>query len=188
MKSTLDYIGGGGVSEDRCQDRNPVRWKPVRNSVRTGGFSIVELLIAMAVAAVLVAMSVPVMNSTMSRMRMNSAATSISTAISKTRYRSIRNSDIYTLAITTPQNTYVVKDVVTNVSDSAVPLSNVIAINGGGNGVITYTFCPNGTVYGAGGTCVNNTNTPPALALTYLTRQTNISISTVGNVTATVIH
>jgi prepilin-type N-terminal cleavage/methylation domain-containing protein len=152
------------------------------------GFSLVELLIAMAVGAVLVAMSVPVLSSAMSRMRMNSANSAISTAISKTRYRSIRNSETYTLAITTPQNTYVVTDINSNVADRAVPLPAGLTINGGLTSVYTYTFCPNGTVYGAGGVCINNLNAPPQLNITYSTRQTNISVSTVGNVTATIIR
>jgi len=155
---------------------------------KTAGLSLPELMIGMAVAAILTAMSVPVVNSTMSRMRMNSAVSSISTAISKARYQSIRNSDIYTLAINVPQNTYVVTDVSTNVANTAVPLPNTVAINGGNSAVFTYTLCPNGTVYGAGGTCTNNTNAPPALTVTYSQLQTNIAVSTVGNVSTTVIH
>lgn len=152
------------------------------------GFTIAELLIAMAVAAILAAMSVPIVNSTMSRMRMNSAVSAISSAITKARYQSIRNSDIYTLTITVPQNTYVVTDVTANVASAAVPLPNAVAINGGSSAVFTYTLCPNGTVYGAGGTCTNNTNAPPALTVTYSQLQTNINVSTVGNVSTTVIH
>lgn len=155
---------------------------------KCAGLSLPELLIGMAIAAILTAMSVPVVNSTMARMRMNSAASAISTAISKARYLAIRNSDIYTLAINVPQNTYVVTDVTANVANSAVPLPNTVAINGGTAAVITYTLCPNGTVYGAGGTCTNNLNSPPALVVTYSQLQTNINVSTVGNVTTTVIH
>jgi Tfp pilus assembly major pilin PilA len=154
----------------------------------SAGLSLPELVIGMAIAAILTAMSVPVVNSTMSRMRMNSAVSSISTAISKARYQAIRNSDIYTLAISVPQNTYIVTDVSSNVANTAVPLPNIVAINGGTSAVFTYTLCPNGTVYGAGGTCTNNTNAPPALIVTYSQLQTNINVSTVGNVTTTVIH
>lgn len=152
------------------------------------GFTILELLVVLAIGIVLTAATVPVLGSAMSRMRLNSAVASISTAISKTRYLSIRNSDIYTLAITVPQNTYVVTDVSANVVDRVEPLPNLVAINGGAAAVYTYTFCPNGTVYGAGGTCVNNANLPPALSATYQNRQTDISVSTVGNVTTKNIH
>ncbi len=154
----------------------------------TAGFTLPELLIGMAVAAILTAMSVPVVSSTMSRMRMNSAVSAISGAVSKARYQAIRNSDVYTLAITVPQNTYVVTDVTANVVSPAVPLPNTVTINGGNAAVFTYTLCANGTVYGAGGTCTGNLNVPPALAVTYGQLQTNIAVSTVGNVTTTVIH
>jgi len=154
----------------------------------SGGFTITELVIAMAVAAILAAMSVPIVNSTMARMRMNSAVSAISSAISKARYQAIRNSDVYTLAISVPQNTYVLTDVSTNVASTAVPFPNAVSINGGNAAVFTYTLCPNGTVYGSGATCTNNVNAPPALTVTYSQLQTNINVSTVGNVTTTVIH
>jgi prepilin-type N-terminal cleavage/methylation domain-containing protein len=161
----------------------------IRRSPRLDeGFTILELLVVLAIGIILTAATVPVLSSTMSRMRLNSAVASISTAISKTRYLSIRNSDIYTLAITVPQNTYVVTDVSANVVYRVEPLPSLVAINGGAAAVYTYTFCPNGTVYGAGGTCVNNANLPPALSATYQKRQTNISVSTVGNVTTKNIH
>ncbi len=152
------------------------------------GFTIAELLVAMAVAAILAAMSVPIVNSTMARMRMNSAVSAISSAVSQARYQAIRNSDVYTLAISVPQNTYVVTDVSTNVASTAVPLPNTVSINGGNTAVFTYTLCPNGTVYGSGGTCTNNVNASPALTVTYAQLQTSINVSTVGNVTTTVIH
>src|SRR5690348_1882534 len=145
---------------------------------RSKGFTIIELLVVMAIGLVIAAMSIPVVQSALSSMRLNSAVTSISTTISKTRYRAIRNSDIYTLAISTPLNTYVVADVSANVVDRVEPLPSLVAINGGGAAVYTYTFCPNGMVYGAGGTCVNNANLPPALSATYQTRLTNINVST----------
>lgn len=158
------------------------------NTNPAAGFSLLELLIAMAVAAILAAMSVPVVNGTLARMRMNSAVSAISGAVSKARYQAIRNSDVYTLAITVPQNTYVVTDVTSSVASPAVPLPNTVKINGGNSAVFTYTLCANGTVYGAGGVCTGNLNVPPALTVTYGQLQTNIAVSTVGNVTTTVIH
>ena len=172
----------------RCKVAAQRSGSTTAGELRCNGFTIAELLIAMAVAAILAAMSVPIVNSTMSRMRMNSAVSAISSSISKARYQAIRNSDIYTLAISVPQNTYVVTDVSTNVASTAVPLPNTVSINGGTAAVFTYTLCPNGTVYGAGGACTNNVNAPPALTVTYSQLQTNINVSTVGNVTTTVIH
>jgi prepilin-type N-terminal cleavage/methylation domain-containing protein len=181
----LQKISGAAATEMFAAGKSRAE---ISVKAKSAGLSLPELMIGMAVAAVLTAMSVPVVNSTMARMRMNSAVNSISTAISKARYQAIRNSDIYTLAINVPQNTYVVTDVTSNVPNAAVPLPNIVAINGGTSAVFTYTLCPNGTVYGAGGTCTNNTNAPPALSVTYSQLQTNINVSTVGNVTTTVIR
>ena len=155
---------------------------------RQNGFTMIELLVALAIGTILTVMSIPVMRTTMSRMRMNSGVASITTVITKTKYRAIRNSDVFTLAISVPQNTYVVTDVTTNVADRVEPLPNYMTLNGGNAATFTYTFCPNGTVYGAGGVCVNNLNAPPALVVTYQQRQTNMSVSMVGNVTTKVIR
>ena len=115
-------------------------------------------------------------------------ANGVSAAAGKTRYRAIMNSQIYTLAVSTPANTYVVTNLPTGVADLVVPLpSTLIAINGGGNATYTFTFCPNGTVYGAGGVCPG-ANVPPALAFTFKGRQVNINVSSAGNVTTTTIR
>ena len=155
---------------------------------RPAGLTLVELLVVMAIGMILALMAVPVFNSAMTTMRMNSVSNNISAAIGKTRYRAIMNSQIYTLTLTTPANTYVVTNVPTGVADKPVPLpTRLVAINGGGNATYTFTFCPNGTVYGAGGVCPA-ANLTPALTLTYQSRQTNMSVTSVGNVTSATIH
>jgi len=47
------------------------------------GFTIIELLVVLAIGIVLTAATVPLLSSAMSRMRLNSAVASISTAMSK---------------------------------------------------------------------------------------------------------
>ena len=151
------------------------------------GFTILELLVVLAIGIILTAATVPVLGSAMSRMRLNSAVASISTAISKTRYRSIRNSDIYTLAMTAPQNTYVVTDVSANVVDRVEPLPSLVDQRRSGRGLHLYLLSQRHRVR-RWGTCVNDANLPPALSATYQNRQTDISVSTVGNVTTKNIH
>lgn len=142
----------------------------------------------MAIGTILTLISIPIFSSAMTTMRLNSMANNVTAAVGKTRYRSLMNSQIYTLTLNTPANTYVVTNVATGVVDPAVPLpSTAVAINGGGKATYTFTFCPNGTVYGAGGVCPG-ANATPALTLTYLSRQTNITVSSVGNVTTASIH
>jgi len=154
------------------------------------GFSIVELLIVVLVGGILTAISVPAFQSAMVNMQMNSMVSAISATISQTRYAAIMNSQVYTLAFTTPANTYVVTNVTTNTANAAVPLpGNSIVLNGGTSATYTYTLCPNGTASGAGGVCPPTTNTiPPALSATNHGRQVNINVSSVGNVTTTRIQ
>ncbi len=153
------------------------------------GFTVPELLIVVIVGTVLTAIALPMYNSAMTNMRMNSMVGAISGAVSRTRYQSIMSSKIYTLAITAPANTYVVTNVTNGTAAAAVPLpSTSIAINGGTGATYTFTLCPNGVVYGAGGVCATGSPAPPALALTYKSREIDISVSGVGNVTSNVIH
>ena len=156
-------------------------------ALRHEGFSVVELLIVLAVGTILSAIAIPMFNRAMINMRMNSTVSGITGAISKTRYRAIYNSQVYTLAITAPANTYVVKNVNTNTGDPSVPLpSQAIVLNGGVNATYTFTLCPNGTVYGAGGACPGN-STAPVLAVAYQGRQINVNVSSAGNATTTII-
>lgn len=161
----------------------------IRECARAKGFTLGELLVVLVVGTILTVMAVPILGTVMSSMRMNSMTNAISAAVGKTRYRALTSSQAYTLALKVPGNTYIVTNVSTATADRPVPLpSTSVLVNGGANATYTYTFCPNGTVYGAGGACSNNPNLPPALAITYQTRQTNISVSMVGNVTTTIIH
>src|SRR5579864_8166485 len=154
----------------------------------SAGLTLVELMVVMAIGTVLSLLAVPVFNSAMTTMRLKAVASNVTAAIGKTRYRAIMNSQPYTLTVSTPTNTYVVTNLQTNVADNPVPLpSTLVAINGGGNATYTFTFCPNGTAYGAGGACPG-ANVTPALSLTYKSRQTDISVSSVGNVTTNTIH
>src|SRR5690242_7881125 len=93
------------ANKRRCGRRGPELLRPcfkgtscsALTSRELQGFTLIELLVALAIGMIITAASLPVLGSVMSRMRVNSAVTSISTTIAKTRYRSIRNSDIYTL-------------------------------------------------------------------------------------------
>ena len=166
-----------------CLDSEQQEWRTTGEPPRCQrGFSVPELLIVMLVAAVLTAVAMPMYNSAMNNMRMNGTASAISGAVSRTRYRAVMTSQAYTLVITAPANTYVVKNLSTAVSDSAIPLPNSgIAINGGTAGTYTFTLNANGTVSGAGGGAI------PALALTYQGHETDITVSGVGNVTTKIV-
>jgi len=167
------------------RDSRPAGVRFLQNGLR--GYSIVELLIVVSVGLILAAIAVPTYKTTMADMQMNDTVSAISGAVSQTRYAAIMNSQIYTLAFTAPANTYVVTNVTTTTVNPAISLpTTTVAINGGANATYTYTMCPNGIVFGAGGTCVPPPNTvPPVLSASNYGRQVNINVSSVGSVTTT---
>jgi type II secretory pathway pseudopilin PulG len=153
---------------------------------RAAGFTLLEALIVVAVGVVLTALAIPVISNTLVNMRMNSSVSQFTAALSSSRFQAIKASQPYTLVITAPANTYVLTNTVTGYAAPAVPFPSYIDINGGG-GTFTYTLCPNGTVYGAGGACPG-TNQPPSLSFQYQNRQIDIAVSEVGNVSTTTIQ
>jgi prepilin-type N-terminal cleavage/methylation domain-containing protein len=153
---------------------------------RLRGFTMLELLITMTIGVILAVIAIPVLGSALQRMHLSSMTSSVSTGILKARYEAIRDSQTYTLTITTPANTYVVKNVQTGAAGPTIPLPPEVALNGGVANTFTYTLCPNGIVYGAsGGTCVPGNPNPPLLKATVAGAEVDISVSSVGNVTTT---
>ena len=151
----------------------------------SSGFTLIEMVLVVMTGLVLTAIAIPIINSALASMDVKSMGSAISAGVSNARYQAIQNSQIYTLVVTTPANTYVIKNVATGVSGPTVPLPRpAVTINGGTSATFTFTFCPNGMTYGAGGTCPSG-NTPPVLTATYQGRTMTINVSSVGNVTTT---
>lgn len=152
------------------------------------GFTLLETVIVVAIGVTLTALAIPFFTQSITNMRINSAVSGFTAAIASSRFQAIRDSDPYTLVLTAGTNKYVLTNVTTGAAAPAVPLPSYLSINGG-SGTSTYTLCPNGIIYGAGGTCSPPPATaPPALSFAYLNRQINLSVSGTGNVTTTVIH
>jgi len=154
---------------------------------RVNGFTVLELLLVIAVGTILAAVAIPITTTALNNAHVTSMVDAISGAVAKTRYQSIMTSQPYTMVITTPANTYVVKNISTGVSVAMALPSQTVQINGGTAATYTYTLCPNGTVWGAGGTCPGVT-LPPALTVSLQGRQINMAISSVGNVSTTNVH
>lgn len=171
------------ITNDRAASAGARR---TRNS--SAGLSLPELVVALLIGVVAAAIAIPAVTSAIASMRMHSMITDVGGAISRTRYRAIMNSQTYTLAIAAPADTYVVTDVSSGAVDAAIPLSEQsVAIGGGANAIYTFTFCPNGMVYGAGAACPAVT-APPVLVISYQGRISDINTTSVGNVTTTVVH
>lgn len=153
---------------------------------RSRGFTMLETVMVVLILGVLVAITLPFYNGSRSDSQMNSTVSALTAVMTQTRYAAIMNSQVYTVALTAPANTYVVTNVTTTTAQSAVPLPyTTVLVNTGTAATYTFTFCPNGMAYGAGGVCPNTAVTPPVLTLSNLTRKVQINVSSVGNVTPT---
>jgi hypothetical protein len=142
---------------------------------------------------IMTAIAIPVMTAAMNNMRMASVTNAITAAISKTRFRSIMNDQSYTLIIQASNNTFTVTNLNTGVADNIVPLpSTLVVLSGGTGGTFTYTFCPNGMVYGSGAACQiasDSANNPaPDITIAYQGRQININVSNAGTVVKQIVH
>lgn len=160
--------------------------RSVSSQSKSAGLTLLELLVVVAIGAVIAVIALPILGTALQRMHLSSMATSVSSAVLKTRYQAIKDSQIYTLTITTPANTYVVKNVSTAKVGATIPLPPEVTLNGGTANTYAYTFCPNGVVYGAGGVCPGAT-VPSLMKATVQQAEVDISISSVGNVTTTTI-
>ena len=122
----------------------------------SAGFTLVELLVVMAISVVACAFAVPNFQSTMTSYRLSAAASSISGAIQSTRYQAITGGCTFQLALTTSSQTYQVSANQITGSPPACDTSSFTNVGGAVqwstspsitlNTSITYTFKPDGTV------------------------------------------
>ena len=80
------------------------RRKTTRNA--SAGFTMMEMLITVAILMVLTAFGVPAMLSTIDTFKLNSAVTSATWAIQTTRYQALMKGYPYQLTFSTANNTY----------------------------------------------------------------------------------
>ncbi len=155
------------------------------------GFSLLELVIVVAIGMLLAGMAVPIINNTLRVYRMRAAVTSVTGAISSTRYNAIFHGCKTQVVFSKAAYTYQVQSEAPALSGTtcATAFTNVngpIPLMGQGvalNADITLTFSPGGGV--------NSTPaaTPITMTLTYpgftaSVPQEVITVSTYGNVTA----
>jgi Tfp pilus assembly protein PilV len=159
----------------------------------SAGVSVIEVVTVLVIAMIMTAIAVPVITNAMNNMRMTSMQNAITSTISKTRFLAIMNSQEYTLVITASNNTYKVTNVNLGTTGNTEPLpSTLVTLSGGTGGIFTYTFCPNGMVYGNSATCQiasDSVNNPaPDITISYLGRQIYINVSNAGTITTQIQH
>jgi type IV fimbrial biogenesis protein FimT len=156
------------------------------------GFSILEILMVMVIAAVLAAFAIPMTINAVKSYRLTAAVSSATGAIQSTRYLAIMNGCPYQITFTPATNSYQATGWTTTSGNPAtctnaytgavVPISSPDADSI--SRVITLQFSANGTV--------SETTTPPAGVSPMVFKITNsiggsntVTVSSVGNVSVT---
>jgi prepilin-type N-terminal cleavage/methylation domain-containing protein len=156
------------------------------------GFTLLELVIVVAIASLLAAMSVPIIVNTMRVYKMRSAVTSLTSAISSGRYQAIFHGCKTQLVFTASSYSYQLQSeqpavggqgclaAMANVGTALPLMGKGVALNQN----VTLTFSP------GGGVSSNPVQNPIQLILTYpgftgSVPQETIQVSNYGNITVT---
>jgi len=148
---------------------------------RPFGFSLIELLVTLAIMMITAAIAIPLVSSAIAQFKMNSAALSMTGIIQATRYRAISSGYPYRVAFSTANLTYQVQSdpnsngAFANVGN-AVPFASA-SINPVLNADITLQFRPNGIVSTVAGA--------QPMTLTLNNRTKTITVGNYGNINIT---
>lgn len=158
---------------------------------RAKGFSLVEVTLVVAVAAILMATAFPIMNTTMTSMHLGSAASSLAGAIQNTRYLAISVGCPYTLTVVPSQNSY---QLATEPISGTPPACGASFVNTGSpipfaSSDISTTFStpvllnPSGTVTAVGSTVPTSFSIP--LTSYHSAATKHVTVTGVGDVKVT---
>jgi Tfp pilus assembly protein FimT len=150
------------------------------SSNRAGGFTLIELVISVAVTVVLTTISVPIVSHVLQGYRLRAAVSNVSGAISATRYRAIYQGYPFALTLDKANATYQLSSKApsaTSFSDvgSAIPFQTAGISLDQDN---TLTFSPSGVVSASAGS-------PITVKLTYQGKTETITVSSYGNIKVT---
>jgi prepilin-type N-terminal cleavage/methylation domain-containing protein len=149
-----------------------------RTSILRKGFSLIELLIVIAVIMIMAAASFPMVQSTISYMRLRAAAASVSGTIQSTRYQAISSGFPYRVAFDSASGKFQVASDPT-ASGTFGNVGSLVPFAGSGANVVlgastTLQFSPSGKVTFTAGAS--------PMVLTYSGRTATITVSNYGNV------
>jgi len=152
-----------------------------RHSGNSRGFSMIEMLIMLAIGTVLTVMAIPSVNAGLRNYRIDGAISAVTWAIHSTRYQALMQGYPYQVVLTSAANNYQIQSmpppavVYSNVG-TAVPISSCPVLL---SGDITLNFRPNGFV----------SSTPAVTGLTFTLTYKGVcqrlTVTNYGNVSVT---
>jgi prepilin-type N-terminal cleavage/methylation domain-containing protein len=162
-----------------------------RRRAHSSGFSLLEMVIVVAISLILAGVAIPVIQSAVRYFAIRSAVSSFTSIVQSTRYQAIFHGCQYQLAFTAATNTYLVSSkapaaggVACTGAFAVVGTGIPVPIAGARNGVtlnadVTLVFAPSGTVQATtgtlGGIVLNENGTAPEA----------IQVSTYGKILVT---
>lgn len=148
---------------------------------RSRGFSLLEMVIVVAICLIVAAIAVPTINSVMTTYRLRAAVSSVTGAIQTTRYQAISSGYAYQIVLSKTNSTFQVQSDPNRTGNfanvgNAIPLasSSIPVVLGADT---TLQFRPSGLVQAAVGATT--------LTLTYGGNTETITVSNYGNVKVT---
>ncbi|HVO58803.1 MAG TPA: GspH/FimT family pseudopilin [Dongiaceae bacterium] len=147
------------------------------------GFTLIELVMVVAIGMILAAMALPALKSSLQYFRLRSAVSSVTGAIQSTRYRAIFDGCPYNISFDATANTYQIASETNGGSACASSFTNVgTAVPWGISNVVlnqntTLQFKPSGLVTATTGAMT--------MTLTYGPNTKTITVSNYGNVNVT---
>jgi Tfp pilus assembly protein FimT len=149
----------------------------------SGGFTTVELLVALGVGVIMTAVAVPTLLNTVRSYALRSAVASFTGAIQATRYQAIFHGCSYQIAFSQATLTYQVSGQIAAAGACAGAFTNIgnpIPVSTSGVTLdqdVTLQFRPGGSTSAVVGA--------PTMALSYAGRTETITVSTYGNIKVT---
>ncbi|HEX7284932.1 MAG TPA: GspH/FimT family pseudopilin [Candidatus Angelobacter sp.] len=152
----------------------------------TRGFTLIEVLIVVAIVFVLAALSMPLVQNTFAYFRLRGAVSSVTGAVQSTRYQALQNGYPYAIALSAAAGTYQIQNDPTNTGVFA-SVGSAIPLSGSANAAAldtdkSFTFRPSGRVQSPQADANGNTT----LTLTASNGRTaTITVTRYGNVNVT---
>jgi prepilin-type N-terminal cleavage/methylation domain-containing protein len=152
------------------------------------GFTLLELVVVVAIAMVLAAIAVPIINNSMRVYNFRSSISAFTGIVQSTRYNAIYHGCPYQLTFTASPMTYTVASEVPAVGTNTCllamgPASAAVPLPGRGaalNGNLTLLFHPSGLVQATTGNLTTTSMTFPGIA-----QAENIQVSAFGRIYVT---